>query len=60
MADSFQPWRTVSVFVSSTFIDMDTERDYLRDIVLKELQEVYEPLRMNVQLFQTCGEVDGR
>lgn len=34
MADSFQSWRTVFVFVSSTFIDMDTECDYLRAIVL--------------------------
>ena len=50
MTDKFKPWRTISIFVSSTFIDMDLERDYLRDIILKELQEKYEPLRVNIQL----------
>ena len=50
MTDKFKSWRTISIFVSSTFIDMDLERDYLRDIILKELQEKYEPLRVNIQL----------
>lgn len=50
MTDKFKPWRAISIFVSSTFIDMDLERDYLRDIILKELQEKYEPLRVNIQL----------
>lgn len=33
------PWRTVSVFVTSTFRDMHAERDHLRLVVFPELAE---------------------
>ena len=32
-------WRTVRVFVSSTFRDMHAERDYLARVVFPELRE---------------------
>ncbi len=32
-------WRSRPVFVSSTFADMQAERDWLRDRVIPELQE---------------------
>jgi tetratricopeptide (TPR) repeat protein len=32
-------WRTLSIFVSSTFQDMHVERDLLRDLVFPELEE---------------------
>jgi hypothetical protein len=32
-------WRSISVFVSSTFQDMHAERDYLREYVIPELEE---------------------
>ncbi len=32
-------WRTRPIFVSSTFLDMQAERDYLRDFVFPELAE---------------------
>jgi tetratricopeptide (TPR) repeat protein len=34
-----QPWRTVRVFISSTFRDMHAERDYLVKVVFSELRE---------------------
>lgn len=34
-----QPWRTVRVFISSTFRDMHAERDHLVRIVFPELKE---------------------
>ena len=34
-----QPWRTVRVFISSTFRDMHAERDYLVKVVFLELRE---------------------
>jgi len=32
-------WRSISVFVSSTFEDMHAERDYLREHIIPELEE---------------------
>ena len=33
------PWRTRPVFVSSTFKDMQAERDYLRQVVFPRVEE---------------------
>ena len=34
-----QTWRTVRIFISSTFRDMHAERDYLVRVVFPELRE---------------------
>jgi hypothetical protein len=43
-------WRTVHLFVSSTFNDMHAERDHLRHVVLPELTERLRPRRVHLQL----------
>jgi hypothetical protein len=39
VSSSNKPWRTVRVFVSSTFRDMQSERDYLAKVVFPELRD---------------------
>ena len=43
-------WRTATVFVSSTFVDMNEERDVLNSYVLPKLNEHFNPHRILVQL----------
>src|SRR6266550_3800990 len=40
------PWRTVRVFLSSTFRDMHAERDHLVKVVFPALRERLEPYRV--------------
>ena len=42
-------WRTVSIFVSSTFVDMDVERDYLKRIIEPKLNEYFAEDRVAVR-----------
>lgn len=48
MANSLKPWRSFTVFVSSTFTDMEAERDYLNNIVARELEREYEKKRVSL------------
>ena len=41
-------WKTVRVFISSTFIDMSAERDYLVKVVFPSLRERLERYRINL------------
>lgn len=43
-------WRTASLFISSTFIDMNEERDVLINYVLPKLNEQFNSKRISVQL----------
>lgn len=43
--------KTISFFISSTFRDMDFERDCLNNIVAPKLQEYYLPYGYNVRFF---------
>ena len=43
-------WKTIKIFVSSTFKDMDVERDALRNIVLPRLNEHFAPHKRNIQI----------
>ena len=43
-------WRTATVFVSSTFVDMNEERDVLNSYVIPKLNEHFYSRRINVQL----------
>jgi len=45
---SGSPWRTVRVFISSTFLDMHGERDILTRIVFPELKERAKQRRINI------------
>ena len=42
-------WRTRSVFISSTFIDMQEERDFLRTRVFPELEERLQARRCHLE-----------
>src|SRR5262249_55859904 len=42
------PWRTVRVFISSTFRDMHAERDHLVKVVFPALREQLEPYRVHL------------
>lgn len=44
------PWETAAIFVSSTFVDMNEERDVLNSYVLPKLNEHFYSNRINVQL----------
>lgn len=46
MAKTSKPWRSFTIFVSSTFIDMAAERDYLNNIIARELEREYEKKRV--------------
>lgn len=41
-------WKTVRVFISSTFRDMHSERDYLVKVVFPALRERLEPHRVHL------------
>jgi hypothetical protein len=43
-----QTWKTVRVFISSTFRDMHAERDHLVKVVFPALRERLEPYRVNL------------
>ena len=45
-----RPWRTVRVFISSTFRDMHAERDHLVRIVFPELRERYRRILFDGQV----------
>lgn len=42
-------WKTISIFISSTFNDMHAERDYIRKILVPRLNEALYPYRVCVQ-----------
>jgi TPR repeat protein len=44
-----QDWRTIHIFVSSTFNDMHAERDYLRHVVFPELAQRLRARRVHLQ-----------
>ena len=48
MTNDIRPWRSFTIFVSSTFIDMEAERDYLNNIVARELEREYEKKRVSL------------
>lgn len=44
------PWKTINLFVSSTFIDMEAERDCLKKMVFPVLEQYYIQFRVNLNL----------
>lgn len=51
-------WTIVRIFVSSTFKDMDVERDALRNIVVPRLNDFFIGQRVNVQLVDLRHSVE--
>ena len=52
-------WKTVKVFISSTFKDMHGERDHLTRVVFPELQERCERLRIHIHAIDLRWGVTG-
>jgi tetratricopeptide (TPR) repeat protein len=42
-------WHTQPIFISSTFLDMQIERDFLRDIVFPELEEILLQKKIHIE-----------
>ena len=42
-------WKTISIFISSTFNDMQAERDYIRKYIVPRLNEELEQYCVVVQ-----------
>ena len=51
-------WTIVRIFISSTFKDMDVERDALRNIVVPRLNDFFVGQRVNVQLVDLRHSVE--
>lgn len=50
MSAETQPWRTFSFFISSTFADMQTERDHLKNIVFPKVEEDLQQHRIKLEI----------
>lgn len=46
----FKPWKTYSIFISSTFADMQAERDHLKNIVLPRIKEELRKKRIKLEI----------
>jgi tetratricopeptide (TPR) repeat protein len=47
--NSLAPWRTFSIFISSTFADMQAERDHLKNIVFPKVEEELRKKRIRLE-----------
>jgi len=53
-----QHWRTFSIFVSSTFADMQAERDYLKSIILPKVEEELRLRQIRLEIVDLRWGVD--
>ena len=53
-----QPWRTFPIFISSTFADMQAERDYLKHIVFPRVEEELQKRRIKLEMVDLRWGVD--
>jgi len=52
------PWRTFSIFISSTFADMQAERDLLKNIVFPKVEEELQKRRIKLEIVDLRWGVD--
>ena len=52
------PWRTFSVFISSTFADMQAERDYLKNIFFSRVEDELQKRRIRLEIVDLRWGVD--
>jgi len=53
-----QPWRTYSIFISSTFADMQAERDYLNNTIFPRIEEELRERRIKLDVVDLRWGVD--
>ncbi len=46
----YSPWKTYSIFISSTFADMQAERDHLKNFVLPRVREELQKKRIKLEI----------
>ncbi len=51
-------WRTFSIFISSTFADMQAERDYLKHIIFPRVEEELQKRRIKLEIVDLRWGVD--
>lgn len=51
-------WKHIKIFVSSTFKDMDMERDALKNIVIPKLNEAFMPHKLHVSIVDLRHSVE--
>ncbi len=51
-------WRTFSIFISSTFADMQAERDHLKNIVFPKVEEELQKRRIKLEIVDLRWGVD--
>ncbi len=54
----FKAWRTFSIFISSTFSDMQAERDYLKAIIFPRIEEELKERRIKLAIVDLRWGVD--
>ena len=52
------PWRTFSIFISSTFADMQAERDHLKNVVFPLVEEELQQHRIKLEIVDLRWGVD--
>ncbi|MEI7727129.1 MAG: DUF4062 domain-containing protein, partial [Bacteroidota bacterium] len=52
------PWRTFAIFISSTFADMQAERDYLKHVVIPKVEEKLQEKRIKLEIVDLRWGVD--
>jgi tetratricopeptide (TPR) repeat protein/energy-coupling factor transporter ATP-binding protein EcfA2 len=52
------PWRTFSIFISSTFADMQAERDHLKHVVFPLVEEELQKRRIKLEIVDLRWGVD--
>jgi len=57
-ATSNVPWRTFSIFISSTFADMQAERDHLKNVIFPRVEEELQKRRIKLEIVDLRWGVD--
>jgi tetratricopeptide (TPR) repeat protein len=52
------PWRTFPIFISSTFADMQAERDHLKNVVFPKVEEELQKRRIKLEIVDLRWGVD--
>ncbi|WP_195472652.1 DUF4062 domain-containing protein [Bacteroides xylanisolvens] len=51
-------WKVIKIFISSTFVDMDKERDVLRHVVETQLNQCFKPHHLRIRFVDLRKDVE--
>jgi hypothetical protein len=46
---NYKPWQTFSIFISSTFADMQSERDHLKNVVFPKVEAEFRKRQIRLE-----------